>query len=277
MYLCKVIFYFSGTGNTRHIARLVHETLGERLVDMADAALEDARFAVKEDERVGFVFPVHGWRTPILVRRFIDALHIEVTGKAPFCYVIMTAGDSIGMAMNRLLPHLERKDLVTQAVCSLVMPESYVGLPFMDVDTEEKERAKIAEADERLSVFLESVKNRDGAQLEEQYRNLTRGPLPSFFSGPVGAFFERYLIKDRPFKVDESLCVGCGKCAKVCPVQNIRCENGTTPKWLHNGKCLTCFACYHHCQKKAIAYGGRTKTKGQYYFGRRHSEEAKGE
>ncbi len=271
-----MIFYFSGTGNTLHIAQLVQETLGERLVDMADTPLDEARFVLKADERIGFVFPVHGWRTPLLVRRFVDALQIKVTDPHAFCYVIMTAGDSIGMAMERFLPHLERKGLTTQAVCSLVMPESYVGLPFMDVDKEEKERAKIVGAEEKLDRFLVTVKNCDGSLLEEQYRNLTRGPLPSFFSGPVGAFFERYLIKDRPFKVDEALCVGCGKCAKVCPVRNISCKNGKAPEWLHNGKCLTCFACYHHCHKKAIAYGGRTKTKGQYYFGRRHSEDTKG-
>lgn len=273
MYLCNVIFYFSGTGNTRHIAQLVHETLGERLVNMADVALADARFVVKADERVGFVFPVHGWRTPILVRRFLDVLQIERMEQNPYCYVIMTAGDSVGLAMDRLLPHLEQKGLKVQAVCSLVMPESYVGLPFMDVDKEERERIKIANAEEKLMGFLESVKSSDGSKFGEQLQSLTRGPIPAFFSGPVGAFFERYLIKDRPFKVDLTQCIGCGKCAKVCLVGNISCEKGENPKWLHNGKCLTCFACYHHCPKKAIAYGGRTKSKGQYYFGRRHSEE----
>lgn len=38
------------------------------------------------------------------------------------------------------------------------------------------------------------------------------------------------------------------------------------PTWIHNGECLTCFACYHHCPKKAIDYGHRTQHKGQYYF-----------
>ncbi len=272
MYLCNVIFYFSGTGNTRHIAQLVQQNLGEHLIDMADASHENVRFVVKPDERVGFVFPVHGWRTPILVRRFIDALQIELKEQRPYCYVIMTAGDSIGMAMDRLLPHLEQKGLKVQAVSSLVMPESYVGLPFMDVDKEERERAKIADAEEKLTIFLESVKSCDGSKFGEQFQGLPRGPIPSFFSGPVGAFFEHYLIKDRPFRVDQTQCVGCAKCAKVCPVGNISCEKGEAPKWLRNGKCLTCFACYHHCPKKAIAYGGRTKSKGQYYFGRRHSE-----
>lgn len=252
---------------------MVHEATGERLVDMRDVALDNARFALEDDECVGFVFPVHGWRTPLLVRRFIDALSIDSSDRTPYCYVIMTAGDSIGMAMDRLLPHLAEKELSPQAVCSLIMPESYVGLPFMDVDTEQKERVKIASAEERLSSFLQVVKEKDNSGLNYQLKHLVRGPLPSFFSGPVGAFFEHYLITDRPFTVDKERCISCGKCAKVCPVGNIQSEKGKSPVWLHNGRCLTCFACYHYCPVKAIAYGCRTKKKGQYYFGRRHKKD----
>ncbi|MCF0202585.1 MAG: hypothetical protein HUK08_04395, partial [Bacteroidaceae bacterium] len=56
------------------------------------------------------------------------------------------------------------------------------------------------------------------------------------------------------------------KCQKACPVDNIAMDRQTnTPQWLHNRRCLTCFACYHTCPNHAISFNGRiTKNKGQY-------------
>lgn len=65
-----MIFYFSGTGNTRWAAIQIGAATQERLINIADysdylsadKAIEP--FALKEGERLGFVFPVHGWRVP---------------------------------------------------------------------------------------------------------------------------------------------------------------------------------------------------------------------
>ncbi|MBR2290977.1 MAG: EFR1 family ferrodoxin [Prevotella sp.] len=71
------------------------------------------------------------------------------------------------------------------------------------------------------------------------------------------------MITDKKFMVDEDVCIKCGKCAKVCPVDNI---TGTPPEWQHNGRCTSCLACYHYCPVHAINYGERTRKRGQYYF-----------
>ena len=96
--------------------------------------------------------------------------------------------------------------------------------------------------------------------------HLTRGPLPWFFSGPVGSYFVNRLVTDKKFHVNTDTCVKCGRCAEVCPVKDIDGGKGKTPTWIHNGKCLTCFACYHHCPSHAIEFGKRTLHKGQYYL-----------
>ena len=75
-------------------------------------------FILKENERLGFVFPVHGWRVPKLVREFISKMKIlrepsdasaENKAKAddclknrPFTYCVCTAGDSIGLTIENL-------------------------------------------------------------------------------------------------------------------------------------------------------------------------------
>ena len=208
-----MIFYFSGTGNTKWAAERLAEITGEELLFIPEIAGSDCHFLLQEDERIGFCFPVHGWRPPFLVREFIKKLTFE-NAQGHYCYILCTAGDNIGETVRLFQKDLSEIGLHADSVCSLIMPESYVGLPFMDVDKPDKERQKKEAARKRIETFG----------------------------------------------------IKCGLCSKVCPVKNIDFKNDNIPSWKHNGQCLTCFACYHHCPNHAIEFGRQTQKKGQYYF-----------
>lgn len=264
-----MIFYFSGTGNTRWAAQKVAAATADRLVNIAEEMLaaetdqaSDPQFTytLAQDERIGFFFPVHGWRPPRLVLDFLDRLHLT-NADSHYAYVVCTAGDNVGEAVSILEKRLQTMGIKIDSAISLIMPESYVGLPFMDVDTPAKEQCKKMEADNKLTRFIADIMDcRSGV------RDITIGHWPRINSRLIGSVFVKKLVTDRPFHVVADRCLHCGKCASVCPVANIHFEKGGEPSWLHNGKCLSCFACYHHCPTHAIEYGGRTKKKGQYYF-----------
>jgi ferredoxin len=250
---------------------------GDTLVSIPEVINSDCSFTIEKDEHVGFIFPIHGWRVPSIVKEFITKLTIKTLGEDTshvkhYCFCLVTAGDSIGKAMERFQQQLKsvtvNDALSLKAVCSLIMPESYVGLPGMDVDTKEKELEKKELASKQLKEFSNILKQRPHKDSNQiwGWNQLIRGPIPSFFSGPVGGFFERFLITDKPFHVDNRRCVKCGICANVCPVSDIKGGLGYEPEWLHNGKCLTCFSCYHHCPHHAIEFGKRTQKKGQYFY-----------
>ena len=274
-----MIFYFSGTGNSKWAAKTLALETGDTLVSIPEVIKSDCSFTLEKDEHVGFIFPIHGWRVPNIVKEFLTKLTIKTLGEDTFhvkhyCFCLVTAGDSIGKAMERFQQQLKsvtvNDALSLKAVCSLIMPESYVGLPGMDVDTKEKELEKKELASKQLKEFSNILKqhpHKDSNQIWG-WNQLIRGPIPSFFSGPVGGFFERFLITDKPFHVDSRRCVKCGICANVCPVSDIKGGLGFEPEWLHNGKCLTCFSCYHHCPHHAIEFGKRTQKKGQYFYNR---------
>ncbi len=258
-----MIFYFSGTGNTRWAAQQLAERTDEQLVFIPDVIDSDCRFALQANERLGFVFPVHGWRPPKLVRNFIKKLTIsqaEETDSTHYTYMLCTAGDSIGRTKEIFEQDLAGRGLTLHAAFSILMPESYVGLPMMDVDTEPKEIAKLHQAWDDICLYATHIYNK------VETEHLTRGPLPWFFSGPVGSYFVNRLVTDKKFHVNTDTCIKCGRCAEVCPVKDIEGGKGKTPTWIHNGKCLTCFACYHHCPTHAIEFGKRTLHKGQYYL-----------
>ena len=136
-----MIFYFSGTGNTKWAAKHVAARLNEELKFIPDELSTDMTYTVNPGESIGFIIPVHGWRPPLLVRRFLSQCQFIHTDKV-YTYIIYTAGDSIGKAVEIFENDLKHHGLTVDAALSLIMPESYVGLPFMDVDKVEKEKAK---------------------------------------------------------------------------------------------------------------------------------------
>ena len=305
-----MIFYFSGTGNTKWAASKLASATHEDLISIAPYMRADDSshtlaepFILKENERLGFVFPVHGWRVPKLVREFIGRMKVQraesdaeeksasaeskaesdaagnsasaeskalsdAAGNRPFAYCVCTAGDSIGLTIENLNevisqnPSLQALGITkVSSSYSLIMPESYVGLPFMDVDPKEKEIWKKSKSAQELAVICEEIFDR-----KEGVNRLVKGPIPWFFTKVVGGFFENVLITDKRFHVEKDKCVKCGICANVCPVGDIKGGHGEYPEWLHHKDCLTCFTCYHHCPHHAIEFGNQTQKKGQYYF-----------
>lgn len=290
-----MIFLLSCTGNTRWAARQIAKATGDRIVSITqfmneddnandgmhfgddndemhfDTANGEIRFDLDPDERVGFCFPVHGWRPPLLFRRFVERLSIDTRGH--YVYAVCTAGDDIGETIDILRRDLVSRSIHLDTAFSLIMPESYLGLPFFGLDDAEGEQRKKRTAAVMLSKYIETIMQRDTAE------ELVLGRWPRVNSRVLGAFFTRFLISDKHFHVEASRCVGCGICANTCPTRNITLDttdkSEAKPQWRHDRHCLACFACYHHCPHHAIEYGSLTKNKGQYFFEKNFSRKTK--
>ena len=257
-----MIFYFSGTGNTRWVATRLAEAVGETAVDICGEPDNGRTYTLTEGERIGFCFPVHGWQPPEIMLRFISKMQIRPAG-GHYCFAVCTCGDETGKAVDILNSHLRRRHLHADSAFSIVMPNTYVALPFMNTDGAEAEAAKTSNAGGQTDAIIKAVEAREGGV----YR-LREGAFPRLLSYVLGNVFHKTMMTDRPFRADADTCTGCGRCAKACPVGNITLTESRTPEWRHDGRCTCCLACYHHCPTRSIAYGRFTKGKGQYYFGK---------
>ena len=191
-----MIFYFSGTGNTRWAAETLTQATGERLLFIPDEMKGECKYELQDGERLGFCFPVHGWQPPHIVRAFISKATFLVKANT-FVFALVTCGDSIGRTMELLNKDLGKKGLKASSLYSLIMPESYVCLPLMYTDTPEREHEKISQA----SKDLEAI----GKEITDRKTNIvrtTRGLTPWTFTHVIGAYFNAKMITDKKFSVD---------------------------------------------------------------------------
>ncbi len=87
------IYYFSGTGNSLHVARTIAEQLGEsKLVNIARlklGAVED------KNDTLGIVFPVFYLDAPNIVKDFVKKLRLDANA-----YVFSIATAAAGHAIH---------------------------------------------------------------------------------------------------------------------------------------------------------------------------------
>lgn len=242
-----MIYYFSGTGNSLHVARHLADALGEQLSPMT------LGLPVQGDleEAVGLVFPVHAWGIPNVVEAFVRK---SLRG-AGFLYAVMTCGDDMGYTdkiLDKALLSACGKTL--DAAFSVQMPNTYVCLPGFDVDSNELCKKKLAKEEAVVKEIAAWVSER------KSVRRLTRGSFPWIKTYILRPLFNRFLLTDKYFHVDASRCISCGRCKKMCPVGNILLDD--VPVW--QSQCAGCLACYHACPHHAINFGSMTQKKGQY-------------
>lgn len=249
-----MIFYFTGTGNSYAVARFFSDHLNEDLVDIAQAMKnKETEFQFREDEKLGFVFPVYAWAPPKMVLDFIKKLVIHCD-KQPYTYGICTCGATAGNTMNILKDALSQKGISMDSGYSVVMPDNFVIM--FKVDTLAKQNAFLQEAQKTMERILDSV-----IQQKRKFYRVKRGKVSRLLTVLFNPIFQRYGTKTKPFYANDD-CIHCGLCEKICTDNCIQLINGI-PQWA-KAQCNMCLACVNRCPKGAIQYGKKTKDKGQY-------------
>lgn len=249
-----MIFYFSGCGNSKYVALELARNLNEKLVFIPDAEkAKEYSCELKNNEMLGFVFPVYCWAPPQLVLDFISRLTFNKKTVYTFC--VTTYGDNAGHTERVLQKALQDRNIALSACFGLQMPETYVNMSGMDVDSKEVAAQKIVSAKERLRDILETIADR------RYESNIEVGTYPFLKTYIVRPLFYKFLVTDKKWWTTDE-CIGCGSCVSVCPLENITLNANKKPEW--KGNCTTCEACYHICPVNAIQFGKATKGKGQY-------------
>ena len=250
-----MIFYFSGCGNSKHVAETIAAGLNDTLTFIPEAARESRyEYELAEGERLGFVFPIYSWAPPKLVLDFVKKMQLKA--KPDYLYFVCTCGDNCGLTEKVFRKAVEEKGWHLSACFSVQMPETYIGMAGFKLDTPENAKRKIDKANDLLKRNIPRLIN------GECFSEIIVGSLAWLKTYLVNPGFNRSATDDSKYRVTEA-CIHCGKCVETCALKNITLENGR-PKW--HGHCTMCMGCYHHCPVNAIQYGKATVGKGQYVF-----------
>lgn len=248
-----MIFYYSATGNSQHVARRLADALDDRAVSiLACREAGGASFELAEGEAVGFVTPTYFMGLPTLMTDFFDALDLRASGGAsPYAYLVATFGNFSGTTRAMTADALRDRDIPLAAAFGVRMVDTWT--PLFDVSDRERNLRITHEAEACIDDIAARVRARETGV----HRIRTGPPL-------VGSLMHAHWRTRRsttPFFV-EPACIGCGACARNCPVGAIRMEDGA-PVWTAD-TCAQCLACLHRCPAFAIQHGPNTKKHGQW-------------
>jgi ferredoxin len=249
--MSATIYYFTGTGNSLHVARTIAEQLeGSRVVNIARS--DELKNTDIKSDVTGIVFPVYYWNMPTIVQEFVKRL---VLGPEDFVFGVATCGGKAGCSLLTLDRLLRERGSHLSAGYSLVMPDNaYIGANLITPPAEREEAVRAA--DEKLGEIIASVKRKERRDLERA------GGITSKVLGSLGSNFATYIYRlPRQFNVTDR-CSHCGACVKICPVGNIK-EVDNRMTWGNN--CTHCLACFHWCPNTAVEIGRRSAAIARYH------------
>ena len=246
-----MILFFSGTGNSNYVAKRIADALGDALVNLNDRIKSGDTSSVETGERVIIVTPTYAWRIPRVVRDWLRKTELRGAKQVWF---VMTCGSEIGNANKYNRDLCAEKAISCMGTAQIVMPENYIAM--FSAPHADKARQIVAQAEPSIDRAIAAI------QRNQSFAPTRNNLYDRFMSGPVNPIFYKFFVKADAFAASGA-CIGCGQCAKRCPMNNVTLKDGK-PVWGRN--CTHCMACICYCPVSAIEYGKKSVGQPRYHF-----------
>ncbi|GCF94161.1 flavodoxin [Enterococcus florum] len=254
-----MILYFSGTGNSRYVAELLANELGDELRSLNQLIKEQKTMALVSERPWVIVCPTYAWRPPRIVIEFIEQTYFTGSQKV---YFFMTCDTNTLNAIRYIHEICQKKDWELTGFAEIIMVDNYIVLA-KSIRPDEEIQKRINQAEKTVKLLAKRIAVNGSLPSFSK----TGGLAGAFISGPVNSFFYRVLINGKGFYAAPQ-CLQCGKCATVCPLNNIQLTSDK-PCWGRN--CTHCMACIGICPVQAVEYKNKTQGKKRYYLKKRGS------
>lgn len=237
--------YFSGTGNSKYALKFFLQQLDPTAKIYA---IEDPNILkhIKDPKEIVFSYSVQYSNIPKMLKDFIDNnSHLWQDKKI---FVIATMGLFSGDGAGMLARRLQKYGAQITGGLHLQMPDSISDVKALKRPAS-KNKELVKKAEKKITHAVSAIKKgkipQDGI-----------GWLPHL----AGLFGQRLYFRGKTkhysnkIKIDLQKCIGCEKCARLCPMNNIDMKDHQP---IANHKCTMCYRCINTCPKQAITLLGK--------------------
>lgn len=237
-----ILYYFSGTGNTKWIGDKFKDSFSKNRIEVDLVNIE----SVEEFEIDNYDFMILGTSIyaelePKIVDDFIDKLPINKNNMRGILYSTQAA--KTASAVSILKSKLEKKGYKVVAEGMFQMSNNYYF--GVGKKTEEYTFNIIKEnAIKQVNNVVKTFMNNKDIKVHLNYLRIAGAKVSS-------KIYRRLLPKMSKNFTSTEECIKCGLCLRNCPKGNITFENSVA---VFHSKCMLCMRCIHICPVNAIRY-----------------------
>jgi ferredoxin len=233
----RTILYFSPTGNVKHIATLLKESLGT--IQTEFFALEKTKpEELTPTNQLIILYSIHAFNPPRTVRRFVQHIPPGLYNDISLISVGCAESWINQAASSDLRKTLEKKGYPILVDESLAMPLTFI-LSFPD----ELIKKQITAARNKVNLISKSIisKTKTERHIPTKAKFIH---MVGKAESPAAKLFGLELHSNKN-------CTSCGICVRNCPEKNIHFNKKDKPKFGLN--CLMCMRCIYNCPEKAVS------------------------
>ncbi|MCR5507314.1 MAG: EFR1 family ferrodoxin [Lachnospiraceae bacterium] len=250
-----MVIYFSATGNTEFIAKKLSGKINDDALNLINRIRENDYSPIESSSPFIICAPVYVCEMPRFFAQYLKNVELKGNKKV---YFVFTSGGYTGIAGYLAEKLIKKKGMTYMGRAEFKMPRNYLINTRYPMLSDEENIARIKLSCDKIPSVAEKILK--GERLKARHITLFEKLITLPFN-PV--WVKHKHTADLFCSTDK--CIGCGKCTKLCPFDNIDLVDGR-PVW--GDRCEHCMACISNCPVEAIEYGDISLNQPRYRIGK---------
>ncbi len=242
------LYWFSGTGNTLFIAKIIAKFLGKNGFEVNLKPIENTNpVNIDINNTIGLAVPIAEQGTYPFIWEFINNLPSPVKDGLIECDVFMV--DTLmlysGGIKGPVKKILKAKGFNLLGAKEIIMPNNLMKLK----NQQSKDKLKMEKGRLTAENFA-----KDLLSGQTIWKDI---PL---YSDLMASFSKKdsswnVFRKNFPLKVDNTKCTRCRLCERICPEKSWSYDKESNVMNWEKSNCIYCLRCFSYCPVEAISYG----------------------
>ena len=246
-----MVLYFSATGNTEFIAKELAKRLNDECINLLHRIKTRNHAPLYSEKPFIICAPVYVCEMPRFLSKYLKEQPFSGSKEV---YFIFTSGGYCGISGVLAKSLFKKKQMIYRGHAEFKMPRNYVANDSYPMLAKNEVEERILAAHRRLDQVASDILS--GNKLSARHVYL----FETVITVPFNPVWCKYKLTAKAFYAKDA-CVGCGKCEKLCPLNNIKLV-AQRPVW--SNQCTHCMACICGCPTEAVEYGKISKGKRRY-------------